>query len=64
MQHCDFVLTPVVDPEHLKWSRLAAVANLHAEASSLDKFKRGELDAFEAAGWQEYLRRYSVYLLY
>jgi hypothetical protein len=64
MQHCDFVLTPVVDPGHLKWSRPGAVANLNGEPSSLDKFRSGQLEAFEAAGWQEYLGRYSIYLLY
>jgi hypothetical protein len=67
MQYCDLVLTPVVDADYTKFSR-PMVASLNAtqqgrtsagyrEDISFGRFKRGQLDVFEEAGWQEYFKR-------
>ncbi len=57
IQQCDFFLIPVVDPDYSKWSRPMMVAAKHGQDSSINRFKNGQLEAFESAGWHDYLER-------
>jgi hypothetical protein len=57
IQQCDLFLIPVVDPDYLKWSRPMMVAAENGQDSSINPLKNGQLEAFEPAGWQDYLER-------
>jgi hypothetical protein len=57
IQQCDLFLIPVVDPDYLKWSRPMMVAEKNGQDSSINRFKNGQLEAFEPAGWKDYLER-------
>jgi hypothetical protein len=57
IQQCDLFLIPVVDPDYLKWSRPMMVTAKNGQDSSINRFKNGQLESFEPAGWQDYLER-------
>ncbi len=57
IKQCDLFLIPVVDPDYLKWSRPMMVAAKNGQDSRITCFKNGQLEAFEPAGWQDFLER-------
>jgi hypothetical protein len=57
IQQCDLFLIPVVDPDYSKWSRPMMVAATNGQDSSINRFKNEQLEAFEPAGWHDYLER-------
>lgn len=57
MQQCDLFLIPLVDPDYLKWSRTMMVVAKNGQDSSINRFKNGQMEAFEQAVWQYYLGR-------